>query len=178
MRTLIIQLPPGLASPATSYPHTWVQAGQGLKPAPVQWSVGSLLPAADRQTETVAVLPAAVVSWHRVDLPPGLHKQPARLQAALQGLLEDRLLDDASLLHLALEPGARAGQTLWVAACDAAWLRATLASLQAAGRPVSRIAPALWPQATVAQQAFECAGQTWLAASGPHGRYAMPCAAQ
>lgn len=145
----------------------WVRSADGQRVDSHGIAAASALPA---DAACVLLVPPPRLSWHHVACP----KAPvSRLRAVLDGLLEDRLLDDASLLHLALEPGARAGQTLWVAACDAAWLRATLASLQAAGRPVSRIAPALWPQATVAQQAFECAGQTWLAASGPHGVVAV-----
>jgi general secretion pathway protein L len=68
-----------------------------------------------------------------------------RLRAALDGLLEDRLLSDPAELHFALEPGGRPGQTLWVAACHKAWLQAWLQVLEGAGRPVSRIVPALWP---------------------------------
>jgi general secretion pathway protein L len=145
MRTLIIQLPTGLPSPTLAYPHALVPAEPDTHPLALQWAVGNLLPAADRQTETVALVPAVALSWHRVELPPGLHKQPARLQAALQGVLEDRLLDDPGQLHLALQPGWKDTPRPWVAACDRAWLTAHLQALEQAGLTVHRIVPELSP---------------------------------
>jgi len=146
MRTLIIQLPPGPSSPDLVYPHALVEAELYTKPLSMHWASASLLPAADRQTETVALLPAATLSWHRVDLPPGLHKQPARLQAALHGLLEDRLLDDPSQLHIALQPGWKDTPTPWVVVCQHAWLSAHLQALEKAGLTVHRIVPEIAPQ--------------------------------
>ena len=145
MRTLIIQLRPGLPSPTGAYPHALVPADGADRPLALQWAAASLLPAADRQTETVALVPAVALSWHRVDLPPGLHKQPARLQAALQGLLEDRLLDEPGQLHLALQPGWKDTPRPWVAVCDRAWLTAHLQALEQAGLTVHRIVPELSP---------------------------------
>lgn len=145
MRTLIIQLPLGLPSSTMTYSHVMVQAGSGSKPTPVQWSTASLLPPTTRQTETVVLLPAAAVSWHQIDLPPGLHKQPARLQAALQGLLEDRLLDDPAQLHIALQPDWKVQSKPWVAVCDRPWLIAQLQALERAGLTVHRIVPELIP---------------------------------
>jgi general secretion pathway protein L len=60
----------------------------------LKWASSQLLPKLDRASELVVMVPALALSWHRVELPPGLHKQKARLQAALHGLLEERLLDD------------------------------------------------------------------------------------
>ena len=56
-----------------------------------------------------------------------------RLRAALEGLLEDRLLDDVSELHFALEPGGKSGQAVWVAVCQKTWLRSWLQILEGAG---------------------------------------------
>ena len=151
MRTLIIQLPPGPPGPAQAYALALVQAAPADAPLQLQWAVASALPAADRQTETVALLPGHTVSWHRVDLPPGLHKQPARLQAALQGLLEDRLLDDPAQLHLALQPGWQGTARPWVAVCDRAWLHAHLQALEQAGLPVHRIVPEFQPPVATAE---------------------------
>jgi len=151
MRTLIIQLPPGPPGPAQAYAHALVQAAPADAPLQLQWAVASVLPAADRQTETVALLPAHAVSWHRVDLPPGLHKQPSRLQAALQGLLEDRLLDDPAQLHMALQPGWHSAARPWVAVCDRAWLSAHVQALEQAGLPVHRIVPEFQPSLTTAE---------------------------
>ena len=98
-----------------------------------------LLPQADA---VVAVLPAEDLSWHRITLP----KAPAaRMRAALVGLLEDALLDEADRVHLALAPLSKAGEPTWVAACDREWLQAQLAPLEKAGVRVDRVAPAVWP---------------------------------
>ena len=92
------------------------------------------------------VVPVWQLSWQRVALPK---VAPARLRAALDGLLEEHLLDDTAQLHFALEPGARPGQAagIWVAACRRDWLQAQLRALEQAGRPASRIVPAASPQA-------------------------------
>lgn len=145
MRTLIIQLPPDPPGPALAYAHALVQAESTDAPVQLQWTVASLLPAADRRTEHVALLPAQAVSWHRVDLPAGLNKETARLQAALQGLLEDRLLDDPAQLHMALQPGWQNTSQPWVAVCDRTWLSAHLQALEQAGLPVHRIVPEFHP---------------------------------
>jgi general secretion pathway protein L len=85
----------------------------------------ALLPRADRR---VLVLAAADVAWHRIDVPKA---PPARLRAALAGVLEDTLLDDTEALHLALAEGAVPGRSGWVAATDRARLAAALAALEA-----------------------------------------------
>ena len=93
-------------------------------------------------SEVVAVLPDHAVSWHRITLP----KAPAgRLRAALTGVLEDALLDEPEQMHLAVEPGAIAGQEAWIAAIDKPWLGGQLAALEAAGVVVDRVVPASWP---------------------------------
>ncbi len=145
MRTLIIQLPMGEPAAATAYAHAWVPADAAQTPLKLQWASASLLPAADRSTEVVALVPASAVSWHRVELPPGLHKQRARLESALQGLLEERLLDDPAQLHMALPPQWKNSPHNWIAVCDRAWLAGHLAALDAAGITVHRIVPELTP---------------------------------
>ena len=82
------------------------------------------------------------VSWHPIACP----KAPAaRLGAALAGVLEEALLEDAGQLHLALAPGANGGDRVWVAATDRAWLAGEIATLEAAGLRVDRVVPAAWP---------------------------------
>lgn len=117
----------------------WARSGNGQQINDHGQCAAALLP---RDDDLVLVLPPRAVSWHRVALPK---VAPARLRAALDGLLEDRLLADTAELHFALEPGGRSGQTVWVAACDKVWLRGWLQTLESASRPVGRIAPALWP---------------------------------
>jgi general secretion pathway protein L len=136
-----------LAAPSQTYAYALTADGQtalqhGAAPL-------ALLPQPSRPAgEVVALLPAQAMSWHRVQLPRGALSQPARLRAVLDGLLEDRLLDDPQSLHLALQPGAgRATGPVWVAACDRAWLRAGLQALEAAGRPAARIVPEFAPPA-------------------------------
>lgn len=175
MRTLIIQLPLGLPSQTTTYAHTWVEAA-GTQPVQMQWAAANLLPVADKPTETVVLLPAVAVSWHRVDLPPGLHKQAARLQAALQGLLEDRVLDDPAQLHMALQPNWQDAQHPWVAVCERAWLNAHLHALEQAGLMVSRIVPELSPATERLQvTALGDADSGWLWTAHPeHGLWGQP----
>jgi general secretion pathway protein L len=150
MRTLIIQLPLGLPGPTLAYPFAVVQTEADAKAVTMQWATASLLPTTDRQTEVVALLPATALSWHRVGLPPGLHKQVARLQSALQGLLEDRLLDDPAQLHMALQPNWKGTSLPWVTVCERTWLGAHLQALEQAGLTVHRIVPELNPSSAVA----------------------------
>jgi len=114
----------------------------------------ALLPEAG-ESEVVVVVPAEQLSWHRVELPKGTLDRglfqdgsTARLRTVLDGLLEDRLLDEPENLHLAIQPQPRAGEPVWVAACDRAWLRAWLQALEQSARPVARIVPALEPVAS------------------------------
>ena len=87
------------------------------------------LPAA---AQVAVMVPAHALSWHRVLVPKA---QPARMRAALEGLLEEKLLDEPASLHFALEPGAKPGANAWVAVCDKAWLTNELKTLHAAGKP-------------------------------------------
>jgi general secretion pathway protein L len=181
MRTLIIQLPLGLPSPPSPYAHAVVDAGPVATALTLQWATANLLPQADRQTEVVALLPAAALSWHTVDLPPGLHKQTARLQSALQGLLEERLLDDPAQLHMALQPNWKDSARPWVAVCNRAWLVAHLQTLEQAGLSVHRIVPELNPSsalafgATLQLTALGDADTGWLWTTDPeHGVWGQP----
>lgn len=144
MSELIVYLSPPALGPTADYRYVQTRDGQsvddqGSRPV-------ATLPSAGLASDVVALVPAQALSWHQVDLPKGaLGAGPARLRAVLEGLLEDRLLDDTPNLHLAISPHAQAGTSVWVAACDKAWLRAALAPLEAAGRPVSRIVPECVP---------------------------------
>ena len=102
-------------------------------------SAASLLPKA---TTVVAVLADTDVSWHRIALP---RAPAAKLRAALGGVLEDALLEDADDVHLALAPAASAGQPTWVAATSRRWLRGELAALEKAEVFVDRVVPMAWP---------------------------------
>jgi general secretion pathway protein L len=118
---------------------SYVLSPDGLAVGSTGRCAPSLLPRAD---SVIAVLADSDVSWHRITLP----KAPAaRLRAALVGVLEEALLDDAESMHLALPKGAVAGQLAWVAAAHKQWLAAQLGALEQAGVPVERVVPASWP---------------------------------
>lgn len=141
MSLLVITLSPG--APGT-YPY--VTSTDGQAPERHGASAANLLPPAGRGVETVAVVPAALLSWQRVTLPRGVGAGSPRLRAILAGLLEDQVLDEPERLHFALAPApADQGQS-WVAVCERDWLRAHLQALDAAGRPVQRIVPELAPE--------------------------------
>ena len=141
MSLLVITLLPGAPG---AYPY--VTSIDGQTPERHGASPANLLPPAGRGVETVAVVPAALLSWQRVTLPKGIGAGSPRLRAVLAGLLEDRVLDEPERLHFALAPGAGGGES-WVAVCDRDWLRAHLQALDGAARPVQRIVPELATEA-------------------------------
>ncbi len=150
MSTLVLLLPEhqrqralsgGAAAPETDrrreYPY--VTSADGIEFEAQGEAAAALLP---KRSEIIAVVRDADVAWHRITLP----KAPAaRLRAALSGVLEEALLDDADGVHLAVAPLAVAGQPTWVAAIDKAWLQEELGRLEKAGVFVDRVVPAAWP---------------------------------
>ena len=150
MSTLVVQIPqrqhlrgstgePEPSGSGLSTEFSYVMSPDGLALESQGRCAAALLPKA---TSVVAVLADADVSWHRITLP----KAPAaRLRAALGGVLEDALLEDADDVHLALAPEAVAGQPTWVAAVSRRWLRAELAALEKAEVFVDRVVPMAWP---------------------------------
>lgn len=150
MSTLVVQLPPrprlhkgeSATEPgsAASRPEfDYVVSPDGLAIESQGRCSAALFP---RATTVIAVLADADVSWHRIVLP----KAPsARLRAALTGVLEEALLEDADEVHLALEPAAIAGQPTWVAAVSQRWLRTELALFEKADVFVDRVVPMAWP---------------------------------
>ena len=149
MTTLVIQIPPRARhrpqAPDAPLPergatdYVYASSPDGLEVETAGRSAPALLPSG---ANIVAVLAETDVSWHRITLP----KVPsARMRAALVGLLEEALLEDVEAVHLALAPGAVAGQPTWVAAIDRKWLRNELATLQRARVFVDRVVPMAWP---------------------------------
>lgn len=151
MSTLVVQIPerrrlsargaavPEGAASDLGTEYVYALTNDGLALTGHGEAAAALLPKA---ATVVAMLSDSDVSWHRITLP----KAPAaRLRAALAGVLEEALLDDTDDVHLAVAPGATAGQPTWVAAVDRAWLRAELAALEKADVFVERIVPASWP---------------------------------
>ena len=101
-----------------------------------------LLPRAD---SAVLVLADTDVSWHRIALP----KAPAaKLRAAVAGVIEEQLLEDADSMHFALAPGAAGGQSAWVAAIDKAWFAGQLRAFEKVGVQIERAVPLSWPEDT------------------------------
>ena len=166
MNTLVVYLPPGAADNTLVYDYALTMGGHTLNDhacvAP------ALLPATARGGEVVAVVPVTLLSWHRVKLPKGIGASSARLRPVLEGLLEDRLLDEATHLHLALEPATGAdGELVWVAACDKSWLRGHLQALEMAERRVSRVVPEFAPEiGDLRLQVTSDAGQPQLIMTG------------
>lgn len=131
----------------------------------------ALLPRAD---EVVAVVPGRMLSWHRITLP---RVGNARLRSALEGILEERLLDEPQNLHFALAPDAAPGSSVWVAACDRAWLQAALQTLEAAGRAVARVVPEYAPLPTGSAPTLHVTGSpdnAWLVRCADDGVQTLP----
>ena len=146
MSTLLIQLSAKPANSATEYFYVLSDDGQSIQRS--GQAAASLLPATSRTTQVTAVIPAAQLSWHTVTLPLGLNVQSRRqqrLRAVLDGLLEEKLLDEPASMHLALDAGSAEGQTCWVAACDKSWLQSHLQALEQHGHAASRLLPEQWP---------------------------------
>lgn len=143
MSLLVIQLPPrARADAATEAPATYAYAfsTDGRSVARQGRAAPAELPRADH---VCVVLADGDVGFQRVAVP----KAPAaRLRDALAAVLEDQLLAEPETLHLALEPGAAAGQPGWVAVVDKAWLSSALAALESAGMAPERVLPSAWPE--------------------------------
>ncbi len=177
MSTLILHLPLARNGAATEYHYTLSVDGQQVTRHGA--AVASMLPQASRAGETVALVPVQALSWQRVLLPPGVGPQSPRLRSVLEGLLEDRLLDEPAALHFALEPQARAGHSAWVAVCDRHWLNESLQALESAGHAVARVVPEFSPASPPAVQVLGSSPEdAWCAhALGPgHGVALLPLA--
>lgn len=145
MSLLVILLPPRErlsaraidAAPGPRLPSEleFVHSADGRSVTRSGHAAPTLLPKAD---QVVLALADGDVSWHRIDIPKA---PPARLRAALAGAMEELLLDDDDIQHLALAADAVPGQRGWVAVVNKPWLTAALALLESAGLPVDRVLP-------------------------------------
>jgi general secretion pathway protein L len=179
MSTLILLLPPQprlSTAPqdlrAVPAEIDFVHSVDGLRVTQHGRAAPSALPPA---AVAVAVLAPGDVSFHKVTVP----KAPAaRLRTALAGLMEDVLLEDTDDIHLALAPGARAGDTTWVAAVNRTWLRAQLEVLDAAGLPLERVTPSWWPEDTPAAYVYRQNGELQLAWRDADGAVTVPLASE
>ena len=153
MISFIISLPAASADATVLYDYVLSTDGSAeTRSASVPLSLLPQPP--ERQTEVVVMLPMSALSWHQVTLPKGslarglrADRGASRLRAILDGLLEDRLLDEPAQLHLALQPQPVAEVPVWVVACDRAWLHAHLQALAQAGLAAGRIVPEFTPEA-------------------------------
>jgi len=173
MSSLLVQLP--LVAPAGATEWAYAVTADGHTLVDHGRAPASLLPLPrGAGAEVVAIVPVQALAWHRVELPKGIAPGSPRLRAALEGLLEEQLLDDTEAVHLALQPGARGGDASWVAVCDRAWLRTLLQALETAGRPVTRIVPEFAPEGPPALSALGEPEQGVFVAGGEAGVLVLP----
>ena len=142
MPQLIVCPPPAPSAPGAEF--GWARATDDDAGVAEHGSAPlALLPAG---TDVTLLVPGSALSWHSVTLPQGSLGNPTRLRSVLEGLLEERLLDEPEHLHFAVEPQARAGVPVWVATCNRAALRSLVQAIEAEGRRVVRIVPEFAPQ--------------------------------
>ena len=176
MSSLVVLLPLQPATASTEFDYAVTPDGRLLGAHAT--APAALLPLpGGAGAEVVAVVPAGAISWHQVELPKGIAASSSRLRAVLEGLLEDRLLDEPDTLHFAAQPQARAGAPVWVAVCDRAWLRSAVQVLEAAQRRASRIVPEFAPEGA---QTLYITGEPergLLVAAGSEGVMILPLSA-
>ena len=172
MSTLLIQLSAEHATAGTQYHY--IVSDDGQRSSSDGLASLSLLPATGRASQVTAVIPAAQLSWHAITLPPGLNvqsrRQQTRIRAVLDGLLEEKLLDDPASLHLALDSSAVAGDSIWVAACDKKWLQSHLQALESHGHAARRLVPEQWPSAQPQLYLWGDSGNAQISATGLDGQ--------
>lgn len=177
MSSLIFLLPHAPVGPTTEFAYLVTSDGRSVgdhASAPA-----ALLPRpSGAGGEVVAIVPVSALSWHQVELPKGVSAASPRLRAVLEGLLEDRVLDEPESLHFAIQPGARAGEPVWVAVCNRQWLRDAVHALEAVERPISRIVPEFAPEEPIALHAIGDPDNATLVLAGSDGVLALPLAAQ
>lgn len=134
MQTLVLRLPPlATAHPLPELEYVLLSANGKLQSAGREQV--ALLP---RGTRVVAMVDALDASVLAVTLPA----MPAsRLQAALTGSLEDRLLQDAGQLHLAVGPLGEDGASTLACAVQNDALQQVIADLSQAGQEPQQIVP-------------------------------------
>ncbi|MBL8329604.1 MAG: general secretion pathway protein GspL [Rubrivivax sp.] len=192
MSVLIVQIPPrkrlgpqaqaasegAAAAEAASAPPQewyWIRTENGTSVQAQGHAAPALLPATQA---VVAVLSEPDVSWHSVTLP---RAPAAKMRAALLGMLEEQLLSDPEQLHVALEPGAEAGQRAWVAVIDRPWLGQCLLAFERQGLLIDRVVPSLWPGDVTHGHFFDAAqpgasAEPAIALADEHGIACLPLA--
>ena len=134
MQTLVLRLPPlATAHPLPELEYVLLSANGKLQSAGREQV--ALLP---RGARVVAVVDALDASVMAATLPA---MAPSRLQAALNGALEDRLLQDAGQLHLSVGPLTEDGSVTLACAVQKAALQQAIADLAQAGQEPEKIVP-------------------------------------
>ena len=134
MQTLVLRLPPlATAHPLPELEYVLLSANDRLLSSGREQA--ALLP---RGARVVAVVDALDASVMAVTLPA---MPSSRLQAALNGALEDRLLQDAGQLHLSVGPLAEDGSVTLACAVQKTLLQQAIADLAQAGQEPSGIVP-------------------------------------
>ena len=173
MSSLIFLLSTHSPGAATEYPYLVTPDGRAV--GDHASAAAALLPRpSGAGAEVVAIVPLGALSWHQVELPKGVSAASPRLRAVLEGLLEDRLLDEPESLHFALQPQARAGAPVWVAVCERKWLREAVHALETVGRPISRIVPEFTPEDPPTLHAIGEPGNGTLVLTSSDGVLAIP----
>jgi len=140
MSTLLILLPLAAVSAHTEF--DFVVTDDGVTAAQTGRARAEALPLCEA---CIATAPLHALSWHQVSVPEGVMPGSTRMRAVLDGLLEDKLLDDLALLHFVMPPTFQAGVVQWMAVCDRRWLAMAVQGLETAKRPVSRVVPEWGP---------------------------------
>jgi general secretion pathway protein L len=158
--------------------YAFVLSKDGLNDDPSKVKAGMLglseLPQAD---ETVLVVPTRAISWHQIDLPK---VAKTKLRAVLDGLLEERLLDDTHEVAFALSPDAQGGKAnkaekgVWVAVCDKAWLNHAIQTFDAAGYRITQVVPELWPQNVTTISITGTPEEAWISRADSEGVMTLP----
>lgn len=119
------------------------------------------------ESETIGIVLARYISWHHVQLPHGVlpaarSVQPMniRLRAVMEGLLEERLLDEPTKLHFAVQPPPYPTEGVWVAVFDLEALKQALQKLSEQEIEIHRLVPECWP----VEERHD--NTLWLAVSG------------
>lgn len=162
MSTIVFRLPLSPGSAALGYAFAYSEDGIHIR-NDGQAGLADLPPA----KQWMGLIPCGEISWHRIDLPKVAAK---KIRPALEGLLEETLLDDIEELHFALAPGAKPGDTgVWVAACNKEWLQAALAPLaQVYGAGPIKLVPEIAP--TEDRYALVCSHEREQAGEGNSAR--------
>jgi general secretion pathway protein L len=177
MSALLVFLPAQPISAATELKYALTRDGSTVETHGS--AQAALLPAPTRAgTEVVAVVPAAMMSWRRIELPKGTSAGSPRLRAVLEGLLEDQLLDEPDTLHFAVQPQVKPSEPIWVAVCDRGWLRSAVQALEAVERPAARIVPEFAPEGVPSLYALGDPQDASLILVGSDGVMSLPLSSQ